>query len=83
MAFFVLSRCFLDISVGIVAFVIGLFQISSFSLYLGKNQLKQHKRNGKIFYAHFNLSCKNNLYIIYRNNLIITAVVKFILSIEN
>ena len=30
MAFFVLSRCFLDFSVGLWAFVIGLSQISSF-----------------------------------------------------
>ena len=32
MAFFVLSRCFLDFSVGVRASVIGLSQISSFSL---------------------------------------------------
>ena len=31
-AFFVLSRCFLDFSVGVRASVIGLSQISSFSL---------------------------------------------------
>ena len=30
---FVLSRCFSDLSVGVGAFVIGLSQISSFSLY--------------------------------------------------
>ena len=31
---FVLSRCFLDFSVGVSASVIGLSQISSFSLYI-------------------------------------------------
>ena len=31
-AFFVLSRCFLELSVGVGDFVIGLSQISSFSL---------------------------------------------------
>ena len=36
-AFFVLSRCFLDFSVGVRASVIGLSQISSFSLTFAAN----------------------------------------------
>ena len=36
---FVLSRCFLDFSVGVGAFVIGLSQISSFSLDIGTSSI--------------------------------------------